>query len=174
MLFSMCDHLSLIHCNFYSILQKELIHSVTTLMKNYWNLVAGEFEKQITSSLFWMKTNYSNNLYRLKSTDSFVLYCSSFQAKSVNVGSSMLLPDYLLEVPILAKMVNDFVSTFNELRYVAIRGYSAPVCECMNQVLVQIAKTIVKAKSLVNQIVVPKSKVENVITNEVLNCCDVM
>ena len=163
-LINMCDHLSLIHCNFYSMLQKEMIQSVCALMENYWNLVATEFEKQISSSLFWMKTIYSNNLYRLKSQDAFVIHQSNCQNKP---GESLLLPDYLLEIPILAKLMNDFISTFNELRFVAVRGFAEEICKPMNACLIRIAKVLVKVSSLVNQIIVPKSKVENVISNEV-------
>lgn len=160
----LCDSLALIHCDFFSLLQKEMIQSVCDLMSNYWNLVADEFEKQITSSLFWMKTIYSNNLYRLKSNDAFAIHQSNCQNKD---GSSLLLPDYLMEVPILAKLMNDFISTFNELRYVSIRGHAAAICESMNSCLIRIANVIVKVHDLVNQIVVPKSKVENIVSNEV-------
>lgn len=160
----LCDSLALMHCDFFSLLQKEMIQSVSDMMNNYWNLVADEFEKQITSSLFWMKTVYSNNLYRLKSSDAFIIHQSNCQTDD---SHSLLLPDYLMEVPILAKLMNDFISTFNELRYVSIRGHGSTICASMNSCLVRIASVIVKTRDLVNQIVVPKSKVENVVSNEV-------
>ena len=163
-LINLCDSLSLIHCNFYSLLQNEMIQAVSQLMDNYWNLVVGEFEKQISSSLFWMKMIYSNNLYRLKSNDAFLIHQSNCQQKDLD---SLLLPDYLLEIPILAKLMNDFISTFNELRFVSIRGCSSVICKSMNSCLLRIANVLVKVHSLVDQIVVPKSKVENIISNEV-------
>lgn len=163
-LINLCDSLSFIHCNFYSLLQKEMVNAVCHLMENYWNLVADEFEKQISSSLFWMKTIYSNNLYRLKSTDAFLIHQSNCQNKE---SDGLLLPDYLLEIPILAKLMNDFISTFNELRFVSLRGFVSTICSSMNSCLKRIASVIVKVNSLVSQIVVPKSKVENIISNEV-------
>ena len=78
-----------------------------------------------------------------------------------------LLPPYLMEIPILAKLLTDFISTFNELRYVAIRGSGHRICESMNTHLANIAKSIVSAEALVSQIVVPKSRSENLISNQV-------
>ena len=63
--------------------------------------------------------------------------------------------------------MNDFISTFNELRFVSIRGCSSVICKSMNSCLLRIANVLVKVHSLVDQIVVPKSKVENIISNEV-------
>ena len=64
-----------------------------------------------------MKSIYSVNLYKLKGTDALMLYRSSLDSKEKE-----LLPPYLLEIPLLAKLLTDFISTFNELRFVALRG----------------------------------------------------
>lgn len=109
-----------------------------------------------------MKSIYSHNVYKLKGSDAFMIFRSAPENKDKE-----LLPPYLMEIPILAKLLTDFISTFNELRYVAIRGSGHRICESMNTHLANIAKSIVSAEALVSQIVVPKSRSENLISNQV-------
>ena len=59
-----------------------------------------------------MKSIYSVNLYKLKGTDALMLYRSSLDSKEKE-----LLPPYLLEIPLLAKLLTAFISAFNELRF---------------------------------------------------------
>ena len=109
-----------------------------------------------------MKSIYSVNLYKMKGTDALMLYRSSLDSKEKE-----LLPPYLLEIPLLAKLLTDFISTFNELRFVALRGSGPKICESINKHLIAIAQSIVNAEALVTQIVVPKARSENLVSNKV-------
>lgn len=91
-----------------------------------------------------MKSVYTQNVFKLKSRDTFLLYC--------NEKKEELLPGYLLEVPVLAKLVNDFIATFNELRFVAIKGEAKTIVKGLNGCLVEMAKGVVKARDLVSQV----------------------
>lgn len=109
-----------------------------------------------------MKSIYSTNLYKLKGTDALMLYRSSVDSKEKE-----LLPPFLLDIPLLAKLLTDFISTFNELRYVALRGSALKICASINKHLASIAQSIVNAETLVSQIVVPKARSENLVSNKV-------
>ena len=109
-----------------------------------------------------MKSIYSVNLYKLKGADALMLYRSSIENKDKE-----LLPPFLLEIPLLAKLLTDFISTFNELRYVALRGSGPKICESIHKHLMTIAQSIVNAEALVSQIVVPKARSENLVSNKV-------
>ena len=110
-----------------------------------------------------MKSIYSNNVYRLKAPDALVIYRAAPENKEKE-----LLPPYLMDIPLLAKLLADFISTFNELRYVAIRGKGQQICASVNTHLIEIAASIAKAQELVNKIVVPKTRSEHLISNQVL------
>lgn len=91
-----------------------------------------------------------------------MLYRSSVDSKEKE-----LLPPFLLDIPLLAKLLTDFISTFNELRYVALRGSALKICASINKHLASIAQSIVNAETLVSQIVVPKARSENLVSNKV-------
>ena len=92
----LCDGLSILHCNIYFLLHPVMVSAVEELMQQYWSVVRDEFVGQVNSSLFWMKSVYTQNVFKLKSRDTFLLYC--------NEKKEELLPGYLLEVPVLAKL----------------------------------------------------------------------
>lgn len=140
----LCDGLSILHCNIYFLLHPVMVSAVEELMQQYWGVVRDEFVGQVNSSLFWMKSVYTQNVFKLKSRDTFLLYC--------NEKKEELLPGYLLEVPVLAKLVNDFIATFNELRFVAIKGEAKTIVKGLNGCLVEMAKGVVKARDLVSQV----------------------
>lgn len=140
----LCDGLSILHCNIYFLLHPVIVSSVEELMRGYWSVVKDEFVDQLNSSLFWMKSVYTQNVFKLKSRDTFLLYC--------NEKKEELLPPYLLEIPVLAKLVNDFIMTFNELRFVAIKGEAAIIVKGLNECLVEMAHGVVKAHDLVSQV----------------------
>lgn len=140
----LCDGLSILHCNIYFLLHPVMVSAVEELMQEYWGVVRDEFVGQVNSSLFWMKSVYTQNVFKLKSRDTFLLYC--------NEKKEELLPGYLLEVPVLAKLVNDFIATFNELRFVAIKGEAQTIVRGLNGCLVEMARGVVKARDLVSQV----------------------
>ena len=109
-----------------------------------------------------MKSIYSSNVYRLKAADALVLYRAAPENREKD-----LLPAYLMDIPLLAKLLADFISTFNELRYVAIRGKGPQICASVNTHLIEMAASIAKAQELVNKIVVPKTRSEHLISNQV-------
>lgn len=151
----LCDGLSLIHCNLLFALQPAMLRAVAALMDRYWGLVEREWSGQIGSNLFWMKTIYSANAYRLKSSDAFVLLQSEARSKDAGddaEAKKILLPGYLMEVPILAKAMNDFIGTFNELRFVALRGCGREICASLEGHLKGMAKALVAAQPLVAQV----------------------
>lgn len=146
----LCDSLSMIHCNMLFLLQPVMLDSVVELMSKYWELVGKEWSNQLNSSLFWMKTIYSSNVYRLKSADAFILFRSEQNEKE---NESMdLLPSYLLDVPILAKLVNDLIGTMNELRFVALRGCGKQICASLEEQLKGMAQSIVDSQEVVKQV----------------------
>lgn len=147
----LCDSLSVIHCNLLYSLQPAMIRAVVSLMDRYWGLVEREWSSQIGSSLFWMKTIYSSNVYRLKSGDAFVLLQSEARAKE-DEAKKVLLPGYLMDVPILAKLMNDFIGTFNELRFVALRGCGRAICGSLEGHLKGMAKALVDSQEVVKQV----------------------
>ena len=144
----------------YSLTLSPTPHIVTSF--THWALVAQEFGTQIGSTLFWMKSIYSSNVYRLKAADALVLYRAAPENREKD-----LLPAYLMDIPLLAKLLADFISTFNELRYVAIRGKGPQICASVNTHLIEMAASIAKAQELVNKIVVPKTRSEHLISNQV-------
>ena len=152
-------HSSFIHHS-YSLTLSPTPHIVTSF--THWALVAQEFGTQIGSTLFWMKSIYSSNVYRLKAADALVLYRAAPENREKD-----LLPAYLMDIPLLAKLLADFISTFNELRYVAIRGKGPQICASVNTHLIEMAASIAKAQELVNKIVVPKTRSEHLISNQV-------
>ena len=151
----LCDGLSLIHCNLLFALQPAMLRAVAALMDRYWGLVEREWSGQIGSNPFWMQTIYSANAYRLKSSDAFVLLQSEARSKDAGddaEAKKILLPGYLMEVPILAKAMNDFIGTFNELRFVALRGCGREICASLEGHLKGMAKALVAAQPLVAQV----------------------
>ena len=142
----MCDGLSILHCNIYHLVHPIMVSGVNHMMIGYWSVVADTFNEQLNSSLFWMKSVYSQNGFKLKSKDTFLLY------RNESSEGNALLPSYLMEVPILARVVNDFVSTFNELRFVAIKGEAKSIVSGLTECLTNMARGIVKAKELVAQV----------------------
>lgn len=161
----LCDSLSILHCNIASLVQPLFLQTVARLADLYWQQVETEFVNQISTSLFWMKSVVITNVLRLKSKNALLLYQSEVREKGNSENE--LLPGYLMEVPILAKLLNDFISTFNELRFVAIRGNAAVICESMNDHLLAIARALISVNELVKQIIVPKGKTNVPVTNEV-------
>ena len=151
----LCDSLALIHCNLLFSLQPAMLRAVSSLMDRYWGIVEREWSAQIGSNLFWMKTIYSSNAYRLKSSDAFVLLQSESRSKDAAndaEAKKILLPGYLMEVPILAKAMNDFIGTFNELRFVALRGCGKEICKSLEGHLKGMAKALVDAQEIVKQV----------------------
>ena len=49
----------------------------------------------------------------------------------------------------------------------ALRGSGPKICESINKHLIAIAQSIVNAEALVTQIVVPKARSENLVSNKV-------
>ncbi|KAK8794649.1 hypothetical protein WA158_001630 [Blastocystis sp. Blastoise] len=135
----LCDSISSIHCDFRGI----LIH----------------FSDSLSSPSFWSKPIYTTNLYRLKDPYTF----NKYYLNSADYFN-MIPPDYLMEIPILAKLFNDFLSSFNELRYCAIKGQGPNICSSITGHCITICSSFVNCQQMLKTILVPRSSSEGVIS----------
>lgn len=75
----------------------------------------------------------------------------------------MIPPSYLMDIPILSKLFNDFISSFNELRYAflvvhydyrycAIKGQGLFICQSMTDHVLQVCTSLLNAKNILKSV----------------------
>lgn len=124
----------------------------------YWTVCVSEFTDNVVSPSFWSKPLYTSNLYKLKDPFTYFKYYLNS-----NDYYKMIPPSYLMDIPILSKLFNDFISSFNELRYAflvvrydyrycAIKGQGLFICQSMTDHVLQVCTSLLNAKNILKSV----------------------